>query len=109
MIIVNQDKDIIFNFENIDIIEIENPSEEDDDDDDDDGMFEILAITTSDNKFLLGEYKTEERAKEVLQEIMSAFSDFEYFKSTEESNKNNIGIKIFANYGTIDVYKMPKE
>ena len=99
MIIVNQDKDIIFNFENIDIIEIENPSEEDDDDD---GMFEILAITTSDNKFLLGEYKTEERAKEVLQEIIKSFS---FTELTGEPER----LKLILEITKLGRYQMPEE
>ena len=68
MIIVSQDKDLILNFKNIDAIGIGNPLENDD------GMFKVLASTTSDNEYTLGKYKTEERAKEVLQEIITCFS-----------------------------------
>ena len=67
MIIVSQDKDLILNFRNIDAMGIGNPLE------DDDGMFKVLASTTSDNEYTLGKYKTEERAKEVLQEIIKVY------------------------------------
>lgn len=64
MIIVSQDKTMIFNFNNIETIGIGNPLENIN------GKFIILAETTSDNQYPIGEYKTEERAKEVLNEII---------------------------------------
>lgn len=69
MIIVSQDKELILNFENIEAIGIGNPLE------DDDGMFKVLASTTSDNEYTLGKYKTEERAKKVLQEIVKQYKN----------------------------------
>lgn len=107
MIIVSQDKNIVVNFDNVANINIEKCYNESIREED--FTFDILVFIVSSGLVRIGKYKTQERAKEVLQEIISAFSDFEYFKSTEESNKENIGIKIFANYGTIDVYKMPEE
>lgn len=77
MIIVSQDKELILNFENIDAIEIENPLENDE------GLFQILAITTSDNEYTLGKYKTEKRAKEVLQEIMKKYLDIKCFYNSK--------------------------
>lgn len=68
MIIVSQNKELILNFENIDAIGIRNPLE------DDDGMLKVLASTTSDNEYTLGKYATEERAKEVLQEIITTYT-----------------------------------
>ena len=62
MIIVSQDKRKIVNFDNlfnIDYYKI-------------DGNFEIDANTENDS-VCLGHYKTEERAKEVLQEIMKVY------------------------------------
>lgn len=67
MIIVSQDKELVLNFKNIDVIGIGNPLE------DDDGMFKVLASTTSDNEYTLGKYETEKRAKEVLQEIAKVY------------------------------------
>lgn len=65
MLIVNQDKDKIFNFNNITNIWIEE---------------DILDETTSDFEICvdgesLGYYATEERAKEVLQEIIKAYKN----------------------------------
>lgn len=69
MIIVSQDKELILNFGNIDVIGIGNPLENDD------GMFKVLASTTSDNEYTIGKYSTEERAKEVLQEIVKQYKN----------------------------------
>ena len=77
MVIVSQDNELILNFENIDVIEIGNPLEYDD------GLFQILAFTTSDNEYTLGKYKTEERAKEVLQEIMKKYLDIKCFYNSK--------------------------
>ena len=77
MIIVSQDKELILNFENIEAIGIGNPLE------DDDGMFKVLASTTSDNEYTLGRYATEERAKEVLQEIMKKYLDIKCFYNSK--------------------------
>lgn len=77
MIIVSQDKRKIVNFENIDAIEIGNPSEYVD------GMFKVFASTTSDNEYTLGRYSTEERAKEVLQEIMKRYLEIKCFYNSK--------------------------
>lgn len=70
MIIISQDKTMILNFEYIETIEIENPLENND------GKFKILCDTTSDNQYTIAEYKTEERAREVLQEIIKAYREY---------------------------------
>ena len=65
MIIVSQDKSKIVNFDNlfnIDYYKI-------------DGNFEIDANTENDS-VCLGHYKTEERAKEVLQEIIKSYRHY---------------------------------
>lgn len=65
MIIVSQDEDLIINFENITVIGIaQNNSKE------------IDSITVDKKEQYLGEYKTEERAKEVLQEIIDKFMEY---------------------------------
>jgi hypothetical protein len=63
MIIVSQDEDLIINFNNVTVIGIaqNNPKE-------------IDSITTDGEEQYLGEYKTEERAKEVLQEIITTYT-----------------------------------
>lgn len=62
MIIVSQDKDVIINFNNVGSIWINNPL------DNDNGEFSIEVSADMDE--CLGYYKTEERAKEVLQELI---------------------------------------
>ena len=94
MIIVSQDKELILNFENIDAIEIGNPLEYDD------GLFQILAFTTSDSEYTLGKYKTEERAKEVLQEIIIAIRGKNMVQFSNGEMKEVYPIKN-------DVYEMP--
>lgn len=91
MIIVGQDKDIILNFENIDMIFVGNPL------DTDNGKFQIIANAISNNELRLGCYKTEERAKEVLQEITNAIKCWEDFKGEIPHDTPNFK------------YEMPKE
>ena len=81
MIIVEQDEKTIINFDEVTKILITSPIGTND------GEFKITAenILTAE---ILGYYKTEERAKEVLEDIM------EFYVITEERNK---------------VYRMPKE
>lgn len=63
MIIVSQDKDLILNFENIVDIHIDN----------EDTNRKIYALGRIQVQYMLGEYKTEERAKEILQEIINTY------------------------------------
>ncbi len=64
MIIVSQDKKMIFNYENIEAIGIGDPLENNN------GKFAILIETISDNQYPIAEYEKEERAAEVLKEII---------------------------------------
>ena len=75
MIIINQDKTEIFNFEEIFRLYVDNWSNEEFATEP--NCFCIKAEKSSDNMIcaFLGEYKTEERAKEVLQEIIEAYLD----------------------------------
>lgn len=82
MIIVNQDKTMIFNYKNIETIGIGNPLENDD------GKFAILIETISDNQYPIALYETEERAKEVLQEIVSKYKTTLYNSKTNETVVN---------------------
>ena len=84
MIIVDQEKEIIINFNNVEMIGI-NP----------DCKNEIFC-TFSDGAEEMGTYSTEERAKEVLQEIISKYRQW---------NKDaNNAVTIMPK-----VYEMPKE
>ena len=89
MIIVSQDKRKIVNFDNlfnIDYYKI-------------DGNFEIDANTENDS-VCLGHYKTEERAKEVLQEIISRY---------EYSQRNLADSNDTSSFNEVFVYKIPLE
>ena len=72
MIIVSQEKDEILNFNNIMNIQVTNCEE--------DGYLISAGfiVGRDDNYRDLGYYKTEERAKEVLQEIVKAYKETNY-------------------------------
>ena len=76
MIIVSQDKMEIFNFEEMFRLYVDNWSNEEFATEP--NCFCIKAEKSSDNMIcaFLGEYKTEERAKEVLQEIIKSYRDY---------------------------------
>lgn len=71
MIIVSQNKESIVNYENIEILGIGNPLENNNE------KFGIIVNAITDNQYILGEYKTEERAKEVLQEIINKYGKYD--------------------------------
>ena len=82
MIIVSQDRDLIISFDNVTVIGIaQNNSKE------------IDSITVDKEEQYLGEYKTEERAKEVLAEIINMYK----FNKCEAVGQKNT------------VYKMPED
>ena len=87
MIIISQDKKRIVENLNLGILE---PGEYD-------SYFEIYNLKT---KATLGKYATEERAKEILEEIAERY---EYCKRLQETN--GISLSSGNNY----VYEMPKE
>ena len=88
MLILSQDKNGIVNFTNITSILVENK--------------ELIARVTNGHKATLGEYDTEERAKEVLQEIIKAYI---------ENKKGELANSIFG-YSIIPnntYYEMPEK
>ena len=96
MIIVSQDKNIIYNYDKIECI-FAVPDFEDF------GKkikWEIKAHLDSDKCYRLGVYKAEERAKEVLQEII----EFLDRKSLVEMDRDGITMQVLGN-----IYRMPKE
>lgn len=95
MLIVNQDKEMIVNFDNVEYIWISNPDINDDD------FFKIVAQAQSGN-MIIGRYKTEERAKEVLQEIVKEYENVKAIFDCETGK-----IKNFINRPKI--YKMPEK
>ena len=68
MIIVSQDKDVIVNFDKVENIWINNPLENNK------RKFQIRAESYSRN-MVIGEYKTQERAMQVLGEIIEFYED----------------------------------
>ncbi len=89
MIIVSQDETMFINFDNVSAIAI----------DDNNTKKQIHARCNNDDDVMLGEYATEERTKEILQEIVEKYED-----STIELGKK---IMSFGEYNF--VYEMPKE
>ncbi len=78
MIIVSQDKKIITNFENILGIQIDEHIFNSDGEKD----YEVETITEK-RTCNMGVYETEERAKEVLQEIIDSYTSWENFKASQ--------------------------
>ena len=105
MIIVSQDKTKILNFDNIEVIGIGNPLE------DDEGKFKILVDTTNDNEFSIAEYETEDRAKEVLKEILNAKATFELFRIAPDGGREQTEylIRFTDKKIILDTYEMPEE
>jgi len=89
MLIVSQDKTIIINFNKIQQIYVSDKY--------------ISAIYELHDSEVIGTYKTEKRAKEVLQEIIARYEHTQYIKGFgREIDCYEVGIKNFA-------YEMPKE
>lgn len=95
MIIVSQDKDLIVNFNNITAIGIAQNNDK-----------EIDSITTDGEEQYLGAYKTEERAKEVLEEIINVYKGTEAFKVVSGRILDSTGA-VAINKGF--VYEMPED
>lgn len=80
MIILSQDKEKIVNFDNLTQVYITQDEEE---------IACFIRFETVDSLYDdLGEYKTEERAKEVLQEIVSKYKTTLYNSKTNETVVN---------------------
>ena len=87
MIIVSQDKTQIFNFDNINYLQMGKNLDND---------FAVEINYSGCNYNVIARYKTEERAKEVLQEIVNKYRQFNL--------DNNKTVTL-----TPKVYEMPKE
>lgn len=100
MIIVGQDKKEIVNFDNIMNIEMTDCDEEGY------GIFAGFIVGRDDNYRLLGYYKTEKRAKEILEDIIFAYANMEMLK-IPKININQIipAAEMLRNI----CYTMPKE
>lgn len=100
MIIINQRKDTIINFDKVESIDIVA---------DLDGTGEVpykIFYETSSNREELGQYKTEKRAIEVLVEIATAYTDMEILNIPKIQVNENISAQRMA---TNICYEMPQE
>lgn len=99
MVILSQDKNIVINFNNVKSLWI--------DDDVLDKTNTSFYINADD--LFLGEYKTEERAKEVLKEILMYNARFNFFKYVCVGAQNLAAKNFLKDNVTFDLYEMPKE
>lgn len=94
MIILSQDKRMIINFDNIVGIVIRKNTDE--------NVYQIQCKSENEkNKRILGKYKTEERAKKVLQEIVNKYKEVKAI-----CDINNTRYEVVDNP---KVYEMPEE
>lgn len=108
MIIVDRDKKGIINFDNIILITIECHKEYTPDKE------YLISAEISSNEYIeLGMYRTEERAKEVLKEIVQLFTEEEMFHINKSSLNNLDEIAepkyILRPVSRNKVFYMPKE
>ena len=102
MIIVRKDKTKIVNFDNLIQIYITQDEEE---------TANFIRYESVDSLYEdLGEYKTEERAKEVLQEIYTYKAMFEFYKSNpmDKELHEEIVNDLDKDNVLFDVYEMPE-
>ena len=102
MIIVSQDKTKMVNFDNLIQIYITQDEEE---------TANFIRYESVDSLYDdLGEYKTEERAKEVLQEIYTYKAMFEFYKSNpmDKELHEEIVNDLDKDNVLFDVYEMPE-
>lgn len=98
MIIVNQDKTVVVNMNNIDTICVN------------DDKPEIATSTIGRRAILLGEYKTRERAKEILQEIVTVYRCSKTCESfITEKLHAKISLELNGMKQSTFLYEMPKE
>lgn len=104
MIIVSQDKDNIVNFDNVVSVGII------DFDINDKNCWQRITAETLGTAVVLGDYKTEERAKEVLKEITKRCMLSERFKALSISDAQREMIhKMYDKQEPLFYYEMPKE
>ena len=108
MIIISQDKMEIFNFDEIFRLYVDNWSNEEFATEP--NCFCIKAEKSSDNMIcaFLGEYKTEERAKEVLQEIAQTYSSYLKLEGGPAILQGQIDIQPNI-FNIPKVYEMPED
>lgn len=101
MLILSQDKSEVINFNNVVRLEVSNNTQGQ-------ALIEVHNFC-DDFETVIGLYRTEERAKEVLKEIITTNSNFSYFKNTTEEEKDYIINLLKHKYELFDIFQMPKE
>jgi len=97
MIIVSQNKKNAINLDNvtvIGIVEIEK---------------KIKVAFNNERELTIGEYKTTERAEEVLEDINHYRAIFEYYKYSPEDIQDEIAKEFITDDVMFDTYEMPEE
>lgn len=102
MVIVSQNKNGIINFKNIETLVLIKRLNKN-------GVEAIQINARGNYDYNLGEYKTAERAKEIIAEITLAYSNFTYFKTATKEGKDYIINLLKHKYEKFDIYEMPKE
>ena len=95
MIIVSQDKKSIHNFDNILSLQVERS--------------DVIVYDTINDGSSLGIYSSEERAKEVLQEIVKQKAIFEFFKNVPETTQILLAKDFKEDNEIFDTYEMPEK
>lgn len=97
MIIVSQNKRNAINLDNVTVI----------------GILEIekkIKIAFNNKiELTIGEYKTKERAEEILEDINHYRAIFEYYKYSPDDIKDDIASKFITEDVMFDTYEMPEE
>lgn len=96
MIIISQNKTIILNFDNVNVIAI----------DKDETKRQIFAKCNNTDIVILGEYATKERTEEVFQEIMLSYTTMELINTRQLQFKETIMGKDLT---PCICYEMPEE
>ena len=99
MIILTQNKDAIGNYNNMQGIRIKENQ-----------VIGLFVTGLEDDVILLGKYKTNERAKEVLQEIITTYQNFKMYEScTDISGQAGILRALKETNKDLFIYEMPEE
>ena len=92
MIIVSQDRCTAINFKNVEIIGIGAPLEYNE------SKYKILCNTTSDDQYIIAKYHSEERAKEVMQDILKRIAKTKYLLKPRSNFLNPKRMEEAKNY-----------
>ena len=104
MIIVSQDKDVIVNFDNVTqifiVIDKENENQK---------PYLVRYESVGNYYETLGNYATQERAKEVLRTIVSAYQSYKLFQCTNNATQEEMAKKYQEFSMTPFKFEMPQE